>query len=54
MEKGEWIPAFKKEDQLDKENCRPVTVLSAVDKVFEQLISEQITSQFERCLPQTS
>ena len=36
-----------KDDPLDKENYRPVTVLSAVDKVFEQLISKQITSQFE-------
>ena len=42
--RGEWIPAFKKDDPLDKENYRPVTVLSAVDKVFEQLISKQITS----------
>ena len=45
--RGEWIPAFKKDDPLDKENYRPVTVLSAVDKVFEQLISKQITAQFE-------
>ena len=45
--RGEWIPVFKKDDHLDKENYRPVTVLSAVDKVFEQLISKQITSQFE-------
>ena len=45
--RGEWIPVFKKDDHLDKENYRPVTVLTAVDKVFEQLISKQITSQFE-------
>jgi len=46
-ERGEWIPAFKKDDPVNKENYRPVAVLSAVDKVFEQLISTQITSQFE-------
>ena len=45
--RGEWIPVFKKDDHLDKENYRPVTLLSAVDKVFKQLISKQITSQFE-------
>jgi len=45
--RGEWIPVFKKDDPLHKENYRRVTVLSAVDKVFEQLISKQITSQFE-------
>ena len=47
--RGEWIPAFKKDDPFDKENYRPVTVLFAVHKVFEQLISKQITSQFEIC-----
>ena len=47
--RGEWIPAFKKDDPFDKENYRPVTVLFAVHKVFEQLISKQIISQFEIC-----
>ena len=36
--RGEWIPTFKRDDPLDKENYRPVTVLSAVDKFLEQLI----------------
>ena len=35
--RGEWIPIYKKEDPLDKVNYRPVTVLTAVDKIFEQL-----------------
>jgi len=47
--RGEWIPVFEKDDPLHKKNYRPVTVLSAVDKVFEQQISKQITSQFESC-----
>jgi len=45
--RGEWIAVFKKDDPLHKENYKPVTVLFAVDKVFEQPSSKQITSQFE-------
>ena len=32
----EVIPIFKKKDDLDKENCRPVIVLPHVSKVFER------------------
>ncbi len=39
---GEWIPIHKKDDHLSKENYRPVTVLIAVDKVFEQLLCKQL------------
>ena len=39
---------FKKDDQLLKENYRPVAVLSAVDKVFEQLLCEQLCELTEK------
>ncbi|CAB4042704.1 Hypothetical predicted protein, partial [Paramuricea clavata] len=39
---GEWIPIHKKDDHLSKENYRPVTILIAVDKVFEQLLCKQL------------
>ena len=45
--RGEWIPMYKKEDPLDKVNYRPVTVLTAVDKIFEQLICKQLSEKFE-------
>ena len=45
--RGEWIPIYKKEDPLGKVNYRPVTVLTAVDKVFEQLICRQLSEMFE-------
>ena len=48
--KGEWTPVFKKEDPQDKGNYRPITVLPVVSKVFEQLLSDQITKQFDSCL----
>ena len=45
--RGEWIPILKKEDPQERANYRPVTVLTAVDKVFEQLICKQLTAMFE-------
>ena len=48
--KGEWTPDFKRGDRCMKENYRPVTVLSCVDKVFEKLLAKQITINFEECL----
>ena len=50
--KGVWSPIFKKDDPLDRENYRPITVHSAMDKVLEQLVSEQITTKFDNYLEQ--
>ena len=51
--KKEWSPVFKKDDPLDRENYRPITVLSVVGKVPEQLIiSTQITKKFDNYLEQ--
>ena len=41
------IPVFKKEDPLEKSNYRPITILTAVDKLFEQLLSKQMSKFFE-------
>ena len=35
------IPIFKKKDPLNKENYRPVSILSHMSKVFERLIYKQ-------------
>lgn len=45
--RGEWTPVFKRDYPLAKENYRPITVLPCVNKVFEQLISRQITTVFD-------
>ena len=50
--KGEWIPVFKRDDPLLKENYRPVTVLPAVDKVFEQIVARQLVGMFDHRLGQ--
>ena len=39
---AEILPVFKKKDDLNKENDRPVSVLSQVSKVFERIMHTQI------------
>ena len=39
---AEVSPSFKKNDDLDKENYRPVSDLFTVSKVFERIIYSQI------------
>jgi hypothetical protein len=48
--RGEWHPIFKSEDPQQKSNYRPITVLPAVDKVFEQLVGKQLTKQTDHLL----
>ena len=41
---------IKKGDRQDARNCRPVTSLIAVDKIFELLLSNQVTSHYDETL----
>ena len=50
LEKGRMDPVFKKEDPLEKTNYRPITVLTVVDKIFEQLQSKQMPKILKRFL----
>ena len=40
-------PVFKKEDELNKENYRPVSVLSHASKIFERIVFNQMNLFFE-------
>ena len=42
MKLGDISPVFKKMDKQSKSNYRPITVLSALSKVFERLIADQL------------
>ena len=42
MKLAEIIPMFKKNDNLDKENYRSVNILTAMSKVFEYILSDQM------------
>ena len=48
--RGELTPIIKKGDQHSVENYRPITTLSIIDKVFESLLSKQITHHFDPTL----
>ena len=47
MEKRGLVPVFKKDDKMERKNYRPVTVLNAVNKVFEQLLSKQVVTKVD-------
>ena len=42
---GVWTPVFKKDDRTNCANYRPITVLNSVTKVFESLLSKQISDK---------
>ena len=44
-------PIFKKEDSLNKENYRPVSILPHLLKVFERIIYKQIDTLENKCSP---
>ena len=50
MEKGWMDTHFKKEDPHEKGNYRPITVQVAVNKLFEQLLSKQLSYGFNNKL----
>ena len=43
-------PIFKKRDNLNKENYRSVNILTAISKVFERILSDQLTEYFKSIL----
>ena len=47
---GEWIPVFKKGDRQEEKNYRPITSLISVDKIFEHLLSKQVTGHYDPTL----
>ena len=42
MEDGTLTPVFEKDDELVKQNYRPVTVLPCLNNIFEKLLSSQL------------
>ena len=44
------IPIFKKGDRADKDNYRPVSILSNLSKIYERCIYSQMADFFEKIL----
>ena len=47
---GQVTPLFKKNDELSKENYRPVTILPALNNVFEKLLASQLDQFYSEIL----
>ena len=43
-------PAYKKNDPTLAKNCRPVSILPTIFKVFERIIQKQLSTHIERSL----
>ena len=50
LKEANVTPIFKKDDSLDKENYRPVSILPLLSKVFEKLIYKQLSNYTESFL----
>ena len=48
--RGEWTPVLKKEDPHEKGNYRRITVQVTLNKLFEQLLSKQLSYGFNNKL----
>eukprot|EP00794_Sanderia_malayensis_P004328 gene4328-4901_t len=48
--RGEWRPAFKQGDKLNKKNYRPITILNTINNVLESKLSEQTMNFMENRL----
>ena len=46
MKRAEIVPLFKKCNDMEKNNYRPVSILTTFDKVFETVIAEQLIEHF--------
>ena len=51
LKNADVTPVFKKNNQLNKENYRPVSVLPIISKVFEKLMQNQINLHIKSFLP---
>ena len=52
LKEANITPIFKKDDQLDKCNHRPISILPLISKVYERLIYNQLSKYTERFLSQ--
>ena len=47
---GVAVPVYKKNDKKDKNNYRPVSILSNISKLHEKCMHQQINEYFESLL----
>lgn len=47
LKMAEVVPIFKKGDNMDKTNYRPVSILPSISKIFEQALLNQLSTYFD-------
>ena len=47
MKNAELSPLYKKEDQLNKVNYRPVSLLTVISKIYESVMFDQVNDYFD-------
>ena len=47
LKEAQVVPLHKKNDPLDKKNYQPVSILPTISKVYEMVLSDQLTDLFE-------
>ena len=50
LKEAEVSPLFKKNDNMDKTNFRPVSILPCISKIFERIYADQMTDFFKDIL----
>ena len=50
MKMADITPAHKQDDKTDQQNYRPVSILSTISKIFERIISEDISQHMNKLL----
>ena len=43
-------PIYKKDSRLEEKNCRPISILTNLSKIYERIMHSQISSYFDNIL----
>ena len=54
LKSGDISPVHQKDETINKENYRPVSVLPLISKFFERIILDQLSEYLEKYLNNTS
>ena len=47
LKEADIVPVNKRKSKLSKENCRPISILPNISKVFERCLHDQMSEFFD-------
>ena len=50
LKTADITPTYKKNERIPKRNYRPISILPAISKIYEELMEEQLNAYFENIL----